>query len=240
MRVWKVLSSTLLILLGFTAGIALRTTPNTVSAADPTPPAALKIVAHDSTLNGDGTAAAPLGLANGAVNVAKLSPSRLPSTGQVLGFDGAGLAWQNAASGGVHLIDSQGKDVGPFIFSLTGVLVQLSGRTFRIGASPSGFPDPQSLSVFLHLTTDCSGPRYLRAYSSGVPEFVGQSWNTATQITYAAAPIQQATFQSTESMPAQDLNQPGACHQVTFTGLAGPAVVTSLWNVGVPPFHLQF
>ena len=71
-------------------------------------------VHHDTTLVGDGTAAAPLGLADGAVTLAKIAttnpPSPAPSahaatlafaTSKVLTTDGSSLSWQSAADGDV-------------------------------------------------------------------------------------------------------------------------------------------
>ncbi len=63
----------------------------------------LAAVQHDSTLVGDGTAAAPLGLANGAVTQAKLAAGGTASSGKVLGTDGSSLVWQSAGSGGFTL-----------------------------------------------------------------------------------------------------------------------------------------
>jgi hypothetical protein len=102
MRIWNRFTGVLLILLGFCAGVALNLLPiNTIvhGASDNSLPA-LKSVAHNATLAGDGTAAAPLGIANGGVTAPKLSTSAIPSPGQVLGFNGANLAWQNAPVGG--------------------------------------------------------------------------------------------------------------------------------------------
>jgi len=54
----------------------------------------LAAVAHDATLAGDGTAGAPLGVANGGVTPAKLSATGSTS-GQVLTSSGSGVSWQN-------------------------------------------------------------------------------------------------------------------------------------------------
>jgi hypothetical protein len=67
-------------------------------------------VQHDATLVGDGTAAAPLGLANGAVSLAKIATTNAPGSPpadtlqyvpparpQVLATDGSTLSWQDQA-----------------------------------------------------------------------------------------------------------------------------------------------
>jgi hypothetical protein len=71
-------------------------------------------VQHDATLVGDGTAGAPLGLADGAVTQAKLATvagggsaqaqAAAPTPGQVLGTTGTSLVWQNAAPGDITAV----------------------------------------------------------------------------------------------------------------------------------------
>ena len=243
MKVWKIASSVLLILLGFTAGVALRTSPS-VKAADPTPPKPLTSVAHDATLNGDGTTGAPLGLANGAVSVAKLSPSRLPSTGQVLGFDGAQLAWKNAPIGGVHVVDSLGHDVGPLVDE-EDVLVRSGGLVWILPASVGGFVRAGANGAaiaYLHTTSDCSGTRYLIVGPPGA--LVAHAAVFSTQLMYAAPPTQQITFHSVEQLV--DVDNPDAPTQGCSTGYSNTATVgvrtfVSLSTFGVtPPFHLEF
>jgi hypothetical protein len=53
----------------------------------------ISTVQHDTTLTGDGTATAPLGIANGGVAKGKLSATG-GAAGQVLGTDGTSLLWQ--------------------------------------------------------------------------------------------------------------------------------------------------
>jgi hypothetical protein len=50
---------------------------------------------HDETLEGNGTIASPLGLADGAVTAVKLATATPPASGQVLTFNGSGLSWQS-------------------------------------------------------------------------------------------------------------------------------------------------
>ena len=71
-------------------------------------------VQHDATLVGDGTAGAPLALADGAVTQAKLTTvagggsvqaqAAAPTPGQVLGTNGTSLVWQNAAAGDITAV----------------------------------------------------------------------------------------------------------------------------------------
>jgi hypothetical protein len=73
-------------------------------------------VQHDATLTGDGTVAAPLGLADGAVTQAKLATVAGgggvqaqvagPTPGQVLGTNGTSLVWQNAAAGDITAVNA--------------------------------------------------------------------------------------------------------------------------------------
>jgi hypothetical protein len=60
-------------------------------------------VQHDATLVGDGTAAAPLGLADGAVGKAKVGASG-GTAGQVLGTDGTALQWVSAGAGDITAV----------------------------------------------------------------------------------------------------------------------------------------
>ena len=238
MKPWKVLSSSLLILLGFTAGIALRTTPTTVSAADPTPPKPLTSVAHDSTLNGDGTAASRLGLANGAVGVAKLSPSRLPSTGQVLGFDGAGLTWKTPFSA-AHVVDNVGKDVGPANPGGGSVLLRIQGVLFIVGGiGPSGYVGDQGFR-FLHTSSDCSGQRYMPVFQT---EFALVASMTSTQLIYPGAPIQQRTFRSEERVESSNPDTIGHCFAIPDdAAFSGPVARLDLSTLNfTPPFHLEY
>jgi len=79
-------------------------------------------VQHDATLVGDGTAGAPLGLANGAVTLSKLGTTNAPSpapsgsgvsalaiTPKVLATtDGSTLSWQAAAAGDITAVNTAG------------------------------------------------------------------------------------------------------------------------------------
>ncbi|HHQ48931.1 MAG TPA: hypothetical protein ENK19_08635 [Acidobacteria bacterium] len=59
----------------------------------------LTSVAHDTTLTGDGTSGAPLGIADGGVTPAKLSAAG-SAAGQVLTSDGTHVSWQTPSGGG--------------------------------------------------------------------------------------------------------------------------------------------
>ena len=60
-------------------------------------------VQHDATLVGDGSAAAPLGLADGAVGKAKVAAPG-GTAGQVLGTDGTALQWVSAGAGDITAV----------------------------------------------------------------------------------------------------------------------------------------
>lgn len=90
--------------------------PNgTVQTTAATP--GLSSVTHDATLTGNGTGGSPLGLAAGAVTLSKLSAAPSAS-GQVLTYDGVGLAWQTPAAGGSPTVFRHTRTVpskcGPF------------------------------------------------------------------------------------------------------------------------------
>ncbi len=60
----------------------------------------LERVAHDATLTGEGTSASPLGLADGAVDAAKLHTANSPADGNALVYTGGDLQWQAVSGGG--------------------------------------------------------------------------------------------------------------------------------------------
>jgi hypothetical protein len=62
-------------------------------------PAGMTSVTHDTTLTGTGASGSPLGLSDGAVTLGKLSAAPTTS-GQVLTYNGTGLAWETPAAGG--------------------------------------------------------------------------------------------------------------------------------------------
>lgn len=169
MKSINLFTGALLALVGFCAGVAFNVSPIGAIAqrAPETPPAALKSVAHDSTLTGDGTMTVPLGIASGgvrtgqlataAVTAPKLSAADPPTLGQVLGSNGANLAWQNPPVGGVRVVDSRGQVVGPLV--LSNVLRQVGSFTFLLHISGNGFDTGGSV-VFYHAASNCSDPRY--------------------------------------------------------------------------------
>ena len=252
MKSWKLSSGILFVFLGFFAGVGFNflhsnTTVRAAPGAPDAPPAALKSVTHDATLKGDGTTTAPLGIAhggvgtgqiaNGAVTAPKLSAAA-PSEGQVLGFNGANLAWQTPPVGGVRVVDSLGHEVGPFV-QTSAVLRRISGITFLMSVSANGF-QPGSFS-FVHTTSDCSGPRYY--YEDESQLYRGASI-TGAQLFYAADPRQPKQFSSGERIiPPADPNQPGICSTFSspLTLFAGLATAIDLSTLGLfPPFSLEF
>ena len=246
------LTAVLFVLVGFCAGVAFNFIPITTAAQGPpeTPPAALKSVAHDATLAGNGTTAAPLGiasagvrtgqLANGAVTAPKLSAAAPPTAGQVLGFNCAYLAWQNAPVGGVRVVDSRGQDVGPFEQSIGGsfALRRITGFTFALSITKSGFVS--GFVNFFHMTSDCSGDRFVIEDGARLVRIAPQ---INGKLIYAADPLQQITANSLETVtPPADLNMPGHCSRLNPTPeLAGLVTTFDLSTLGlVPPFHLEF
>jgi hypothetical protein len=101
--------------------------PTTFEMTYALPPPGLAALAHDATLTGDGTAAAPLGLADGAVTTQKIADQAVGAAdlanaavtkaklaaaggaaGQVLGTDGSALVWQSAAAGDITGVSAGG------------------------------------------------------------------------------------------------------------------------------------
>jgi len=243
MKHGKLVASVLFILIGFCAGVGMNLFPisATVHGAPGDPNPALKSVAHDATLAGDGTVSAPLGVANGAISAPKLSAAAPPSLGQILGFNGANLAWQDAAVGGVRVVDSMGQVVG--LVTPFGVLRRVNGLTLPLSVTPRGFFGSQQGEAggmqFIHTSDDCSGPRYLDI------GFVRGAYTFGSRLYYAADPTQQIIQRSLEALdvlPGGDPSQPGFCHPRAPTArIGGPVSVLDLSTLRLePPFHLEF
>ena len=122
MKSWKLVTSALLVLLGFCAGVGLNfakmsATVQGASGPPEPPPAALKSVAHNATLAGDGTTTTPLGIANGGVGTPQVASGAIgsgqlangavtapkiaagsPGPGQVLSYNGTAMSWQTPAA----------------------------------------------------------------------------------------------------------------------------------------------
>ena len=254
MKSWKLSTGILFVFVGFFAGVGFNFLPsNTIVRAAPgapdAPPAALKSVTHDATLKGDGTTTAPLGIASGgvgtgqlanrAVTAPKLSAVAPPAAGNMLGFNGANLAWQAPPVGGVSVVDSRGQVVGPFVQVPTGnaVLRQIRGFLFRLGVGNNGFQDIGN-TVFYHTTLDCSETRY---YPESGTQLWRNSGNTSTHLFYAADPPEQIIVNSFEHFPA-DPSQRGRCDRVgPYTATAGLATWINLSTLVLfPPFRIEF
>jgi hypothetical protein len=247
MKSWKYIVDALLVFAGFCAGVGLNF--NSVHSAPGDPNPALKSVAHNATLAGDGTMTAPLAianagvgtaqLANGGVSAPKLSTSATPSPGQVLGFNGANLAWQNApVGGGVRVVDSLGNVVGPAI-GPGSALRQVGAFLFAISVGKNSFLNNSLL--FEHTSVDCSGPRYIPDDGNTMAR---RSQNNSTKLYYASDPLQQITIHSYESVIAgADPDQPGQCNgpATPSTAFYGSVTTVDLSTLNLtPPFHLEF
>jgi len=246
----NLLAGVLFVLAGFCAGIGFNLLPVSTEAQGPPqdPPRPVMPVVHDDTLTGNGTRGMPLGianggvrtaqLANGAVTAPKLSAATLPTLGQVLGFNGANLAWQNPpVGGGVRVVDSRGHEVGPLVVPGGSVLRKVGAFIFQLHVHSDGFGE-SSLSSS-HTTTDCSGTRYIGDDTSLLYR---NSQNTRTQLFYPADPLQEMTFNSFEQVFPPETGLPPRCWRTnpeTFS--AGLVATFDLSTLGlVPPFHLEF
>jgi hypothetical protein len=247
MKIWKLFTGAVLVLAGFCAGMVLNFVPLATivhGAADNSQPA-LKTVAHNATLAGDGTTTAPLTianagvgtaqLANGGVNASKLSTSATPSPGQVLGFNG-NLAWQNAPVGGVRVVDTNGKEVGPLIGS-TFALRKVANFTFAIEVVPSGFPDNGPF-LYAYTSYDCSGTQYLGMDST---RLITPSRQSGTVLEYLTGPFERVTINSYEET-SYGGNSKFCIHFPNHdTNIYGRSATFDLSTLNLtPPFHLEF
>jgi hypothetical protein len=177
-------------------------------------------------------------LAYGAVTAPKLSTATLPTLGQVLGFNGANLAWQNApVGGGVRVVDSRGQVVGLFVGDTT--VRKVGAQVFELKVDINGFVAGPFL-LFYHTTPNCSGPRYI---DPGLRLLTITGQSNGIILFYGAEPVQQITVRSVESVfPPSDPNQPGLCQASGPTPTpAGLPATVDLSALGlVPPFHLEF
>jgi hypothetical protein len=95
-------------------------------------------VVHDSTLTGDGTIGAPLGLADDAVTEPKIAASNTPSDGDGLTFTPAGLQWRAVSGGGGLTLPYSGTvSVQDVAFSITNTDASINGDGIE-GRTESG------------------------------------------------------------------------------------------------------
>jgi hypothetical protein len=90
------------------------------------------LVAHDESLEGDGTQQSPLGVADGGVTAAMLATDAEPAApSQVLTWNGTGLSWQLQPGGGGLALPYSGRaDSGDAAFAITNdSATALSGAT---------------------------------------------------------------------------------------------------------------
>ncbi len=160
--------------------------------------------------------------------------------------------------GGVRVVDSIGQDVGAYIHgsqaaALLGetpplAMHDIGGTLVGLPVSRDGLVQTSGLSFqdywFLHLTTDCSGDRYIRTPTPALiptPALV-----VGTTVIYPTEPIQTLTFYSREEFDAahQDLRLPGLCRALPgvpgSTERAAVSVTMDASALGfVPPLVLQ-
>ena len=156
--------------------------------------------------------------------------------GQILGFNGANLAWQNAP-GAARVVDSTGQLVGPLVaVNLPAALRKVGDFTFAIQVVPDGFPDNGAL-LYSYTSHDCSGTQYLRL---GRTQLITPSRQSGTVLEYVTGPFEMVTINSYEtSYPGT----PRFCINIPSkdTGIYGRGATIDLSTLGlVPPFHLEF
>ncbi|MBI4479699.1 MAG: hypothetical protein HY651_06720 [Acidobacteria bacterium] len=241
----KLVASVLLILIGFCAGVGMNLLPiigpmtGTVQGAPGDPNPALKSVAHDATLAGDGTSSAPLGVANRGIPAPKLSATTPPSLGQILGFNGANLAWQNAPVGGVGVLDDLGKDVGPLWFG-NYVVRKIAGPIFTLKVNAAGFVQSEQSDVAedLYTTPDCSGTAY--ASRQDPNDLVIWAQVIGTRLYYVVG-SEQVTIRSHFSDSDHFCYGPAVGWGPYPATKVGHFVALDIASLNLtPPFHLEF
>jgi hypothetical protein len=161
-----------------------------------------------------------------------------------------------------EVVDANGHDVGPLSIAEPAdeVLLQINGIEFTLPVFDQGFPDTAFAVSEYFTASDCSSTPYLAvdtflsAQQSGAPlsgfplhesadNFSGSAFVSNHVLYYAAAPLQQMTFQSQAyfsyfSGPSQ---LPSDCYTNTpSTVNAGPMATFDLSTLGfTAPFHLQ-
>jgi hypothetical protein len=159
--------------------------------------------------------------------------------GQVLGFNGANLAWQDTSVGGVQVVDSLGQEVGPLARSLGPLaLRQIGPIVFQLGVDSNGF-NLNSIS-FYYTSQNCSGLRYLQQDQTTT------LWRTTyirgTRAFYPSDPLEQINVMSREDIPPNaDPNLPGQCKSDVRIISGGSVAIFDLSTLGlVPPFRLEY
>jgi hypothetical protein len=161
-----------------------------------------------------------------------------------------------------EVVDANGHDVGPLSIAEPAdeVLLQINGIEFTLAVFDQGFPDTAFAVSEYFTATDCSSEPYLAVDTflsaqqtssplSGFPlhesadNFSGSAFVSNQILYYAAAPLQQMTFQSQAyfssfSGPSQPLTD---CFTNTPTTVnAGPMAAFDLSTLALtPPFHMQ-
>ncbi|MDQ3181782.1 MAG: hypothetical protein M3Q33_14860 [Acidobacteriota bacterium] len=219
---------------------------------------ALQSVATDSTLTGNGTTTAPLGLANngvstgkiadgavnerkiadGAITTSKLATQNAPQSGQVLTFNGTGLSWQTPAANNfvrpLRIVDSLGNDVGiPNMVNNTGYGVAV----FRYLESENMFiyfhvnpAGVQEIPTYYYSeTTDCTGAAYLFNYTN---DFAQASIRKGDNVYYPTGSLQTRNIRS-----GKVANNP--CKLSNFTSEFYSTATIPVSNFGTPPFKLS-
>ena len=156
-----------------------------------------------------------------------------------------------AGAGGILVVDSNGATVGRWpgvLMNINGTLVQVPiDEQVPLVPPQSGFATQDvSAVIFYHLTTDCSGTRYIRADQGPYSQYPIYTVNNQAAPLYlfypAAAPARMTNILSSENfVSGQNPLQPGPCTLLNPTNLI--VVAVSYFDVStlgfVPPFSLK-
>lgn len=140
------------------------------------PPKPLTEVAHNGTLAGQGTTDDPLmvsnqgidnaQLKNGAVTADKIGTAASPTTGQVLSYDGGGLAWQSP-TGAANLVAFRATSTAANLCVVPASGVPAPDDNFFIGFTVD-HPDLNDNPNAMLVVTQVYAPGVSAALSAGV------------------------------------------------------------------------
>ena len=158
----------------------------------------------------------------------------------IMGFTGPQGAQGSVGPGAALVYDANNAVVGTLL-AQDQVLVSVNGHSVLLNFNASAFQvNDAGLIQFLHLTSDCSGPRYLDA--SPVP---ASTYLTGGVLYYPSAPPTSLTIASIEIFYSGDnVSLPGTCFNAFQNGpFQDPASLVATFNIStlalVPPFALH-
>jgi len=160
-----------------------------------------------------------------------------------------------AQTAALQVVDSHGKVIGRYLSPVpscpendtckAGAVVSAGQFIAVLGVANPGFVTQANYNpTFLHLTSGCSGPRYLRVlgpgrmYGDGAALLPPPSSISGGKLFIPFSPPLQLPFQSIETPTSDDYTQAGSCGPTTDT-LGYILAIVDPTTVATPPFHIQ-